>query len=253
MDKDVLAFSFLGGQSCSIDQLAVVLLSSLLPFASGSLGFSADEEHQYRYRATKAAEVLDSLSNTPDNWIPAALLRRADAIAVIPDMVKVTSGAEDTYGRGLLSERTTDGRWSAPAFITIAGGQFGQQLGATAKDLVLVISNKTALNSLLNGTGVKLGVDAGVLAGPIGQTEEPEGTKYSESAIFAYVRSNGVFSGIALNGELINIDQSSDERVYGRQISTDDILTRANLASNVSVFPFTEALNRVIPDKPTES
>ena len=225
-------------------QLTVLPLSFLLIFAN--------VEHQYRYRATKAAEVLQSLTYAPDNAIPITLLRRADAVAVIPGMVKGGVSAGDTYGQGLLSERLDDGRWSAPAFITIGGGSFGLQLGASPTDLVLVITNKTALNFLLNGTGVKLGVDAGVTAGPIGRTEDTEPTQSTKNAIFAYARSNGVFAGITLSGDVINIDQTADERVYGRQISTDDILTRANLATNVSIYPFTEILKRVISETPTE-
>ena len=233
-------------------QLAVVVLSAVLTFGSAFSVFSANAEHQYRDRSTKAAEVLESLTRTPDDRIPTTLLRRADAVAVIPGMVKGTSGSADTYGRGLLSEPLEDGRWSAPAFITIAGGSFGQKLGATATDVVLVITNKTALNALLNGTGVKLGIDAGVVAGPIGRTEEAGVAQNAPGAIFAYARSAGAFAGVALSGEVINIDQEADQRVYGRQIATADILTRSNLATNVSVYPFTEALKRVISDTPSE-
>jgi lipid-binding SYLF domain-containing protein len=234
-------------------RLPVIFFSIFFLCASAPVIVSGNAEHQYRERSTNAAAVLESLTRTPDDRIPASLLRRADAVAVIPDMVKGTFESGDTYGRGLISERLDDGRWSAPAFVTIAGGSFGQKLGDTATDLVLVITNKRAISSLLNGTGVKLGIDAGVLAGPLGRTEEAGVAQNAPNAIFAYAHSKGAFAGIALSGEVINIDQDADERVYGQQISTADILTRSNLASNVSVYPFVEALNRVISDTPTES
>ncbi len=136
---------------------------------------SGKVEHEYQQRATKAAEVLHSLTGSSDNRIPDTLLRRAEAIAVIPDMVKGAFGIGGTYGKGLVAERTKGGRWSAPAFISIGGGSFGLQLGVNSTDLVLVFTDKAALDSLGSGMSLKLGVNAGVTAGPIGREGEAAG------------------------------------------------------------------------------
>src|SRR5262249_42958619 len=129
-------------------------------------------EHEYNQRAIKAAEVLQSLTNVSDNKIPDKLLQRAEAIAVIPNMIKGAFGIGGRYGKGLVAKRTDNGRWGAPAFISIGGGSFGAQLGVNETDLVLVFTDKAGVDSLEKGMSLKLGVDAAVTAGPVGRSGE---------------------------------------------------------------------------------
>src|SRR4029077_11375022 len=98
-------------------------------------------------------------------------MEHAVAIAVIPHMVKGALGLGGTYGKGLVSHRGTDGRWSAPSFIEIGGGSAGLQLGVQATDAILVFTSNDAFKGLLYGK-VKLGGDAPVPAGPVGPKAE---------------------------------------------------------------------------------
>ena len=92
-------------------------------------------------RITKSTEVLEDLTTSADKRIPNALLERAEAIAVIPNMLKGAFGIGGRYGKGVISQRLPDGRWSAPAFIRIGGGSFGAQLGVSSTDLAERSSN----------------------------------------------------------------------------------------------------------------
>src|SRR5262245_24028285 len=92
---------------------------------------------EYYERSVKSAEVLDEVMGIKEKGIPSDLLEKAKAIAVIPHVVKGAFGIGGRYGKGLVSQRLPDGRWSAPAFIEIGGGSFGLQIGASATDLVL--------------------------------------------------------------------------------------------------------------------
>src|SRR5262252_5802264 len=83
-------------------------------------------------RAMKAANVLTEVMGIPDNGIPDELMEHAVAVAVIPHMVKGAFGIGGNFGKGLVSHRGTNGKWSAPAFIEIGGGSFGLQLGVQA-------------------------------------------------------------------------------------------------------------------------
>jgi lipid-binding SYLF domain-containing protein len=204
-------------------------------------------EHEYQSRAVKAAEVLQNLTQASDNRIPDTLLGRAEAIAVIPGMVKGAFGIGGTYGKGLVSERTADGRWGAPVFISIGGGSFGFQLGANATDLVLVFTDRAALNSLEKGMSIKLGVDAGVTAGPIGREGQAAVSQNVRGGIFAYSRSKGLFAGIALNGDVLDLDKTANRKVYGDNMDADSIMRSTEMASNVNVRPFVEALERTMP------
>src|SRR6185295_15063896 len=115
---------------------------------------------EYSDRASKAAEVLQDLTASADKKIPNELLERAEAIAVIPHMMKGAFGIGGRYGKGVVSQRLENGRWSAPAFVEIGGGSFGAQIGVSATDLVLVFTDRKALNVLEGGKDLKLGVDA---------------------------------------------------------------------------------------------
>jgi len=197
-------------------------------------------------RLEKSAAVLQDLTGAEDKRIPDALLERAQAVAVIPHMVKGAFGIGGRYGKGVVSERLPDGRWSSPAFIQIGGGSFGLQLGATATDLVLVFTYKKALNLLENGKDLKLGVDAGVVAGPIGREAEAGVNANLKTAIYAYSRSKGLFAGVALDGAVIDVDDSMNNKVYGPNVTATDILRgRAQITGD----PYTAALDRVVPKK----
>jgi lipid-binding SYLF domain-containing protein len=198
-------------------------------------------------RLEKAATVLQDLTGSEDKRIPDALMERAEAIAVVPHMVKGAFGIGGRYGKGVVSERLTNGRWSSPAFIQIGGGSFGLQLGATATDLVLVFTDHNALDLLSKGKDLKLGVDAGVVAGPVGREAEVGVNANLKTAIYAYSRAKGLFAGVALDGAVLDIDDSMNKNVYGSDVAVKDVLDgRVHMAG---ADPFTAALERIVPKK----
>lgn len=199
-------------------------------------------------RASKSAAILQDLTVSQDKKIPNELLERAQAIAVIPHVVKGAFGIGGRYGKGVVSQRMADGRWSAPAYIQIGGGSFGAQLGVEATDLVLVFTDRKALDLLEEGKDLKLGVDAGVTAGPIGRAAEAGVNAKLETAIYAYSRSKGLYAGVALDGAVLDIDNSMNEKVYGSSVNAKNVLN-GTVAANSTVRPFMDALDRVVPKK----
>jgi lipid-binding SYLF domain-containing protein len=199
-------------------------------------------------RITKAAAVLQDLTSSADNRIPNDLLERAEAIVVIPHMVKGALGIGGRYGKGMVSARTENGRWSPPAFIDIGGGSFGLQIGASATDLVLVFTDRKALDMLEKGKDMKLGVDAGIAAGPIGRQAEAGTSAKLQSAIYAYSRSKGLFAGVALDGAALYMDNDMNRKVYSDSVDPKQILS-GNVAMSSIVRPFMDELERVVPEK----
>src|SRR5262249_34493850 len=112
-------------------------------------------------RVTSAANILQDLTSMSDRPIPDEILQRADAIAVIPHMVKGALGIGGRYGKGVVSARAENGLWSAPAFVQIGGGSAGLQLGVEATDLVLIFTNPKSMELLETGNDLKLGANAG--------------------------------------------------------------------------------------------
>ena len=85
---------------------ALMLLAS--PFAVGA---QTNEEK----RVTDSSAVLETLVRTPDQGIPQHILDRAEAIVVIPSLVKGGFIIGAQHGRGIISVRDRDSnRWSSP-------------------------------------------------------------------------------------------------------------------------------------------
>src|SRR5262252_3029540 len=197
-------------------------------------------------RATDAANVLTQIMNIPENAIPDELMGRAYGIAVIPHVVKGAFGLGGQWGKGLMSQRREDGSWSPPAYVEIGGGSFGLQIGVQASDIVLVFTDESGLKGLLKGK-VKLGADASATAGPVGRKAEVGTDVLLRSGIFAYSRSKGLFAGISLDGSVISIDDDANRKVYGKDVTGEQILLGKEVSLSQTVAPFLETLAMVSP------
>jgi lipid-binding SYLF domain-containing protein len=222
--------------------LALALVMALGGFRIASAKESANDE---RERAVKAGEVLSEIMQIPEQGIPTDLMGRAEAVAVIPHVVKGAFGVGGEFGKGLVSERTANGRWSAPSYIKIAGGNVGLQLGLQATDLVLIFTDREGFQGLLDGK-VKLGADMGVSAGPVGRNAEVGTDVLLKSPVVAYSRSKGLFAGIALDGSVVSIDGDANRAVYGHEVPAKDILS-GEVHKNEIVMPFMRVLEQYAP------
>ena len=221
----------------------IVLLVSSLGLHAVSAKGTADD---YRDRAQNAASVLTEIMQIPEGGIPNDLMGRAHAVAVIPHVVKGAFGIGGEYGKGLVSTRLENGHWSTPAFIKIGGGSFGLQLGVEATDLVLIFTDREGFRGLLDGK-VKLGADAAVAAGPVGRDASASTDVLLKSPVLAYSRSKGLFAGISLDGAVVSINDSANKKVYGKEITAQDILYHGKARMNDIVSPFVQALEKYSP------
>src|SRR5262245_7433830 len=196
--------------------LAVVIAASM----GGRVSFAQNEEGE---RAAEAARVLKEIQQTEETTIPKQILEKARAIAVFPSTVKGAFIVGAQHGKGVISARM-DGKWSAPAFVTLTGGSLGLQIGGQATDIVLVVMNDRGMENLASNS-FKIGGDASVAAGPVGR-EAAAATDYKfEAEILSYSRSRGVFAGISLNGSTIRADRDANRHVYGSDFTTNQIVT----------------------------
>jgi lipid-binding SYLF domain-containing protein len=233
------------------NRFLIVLFSFVFLFTSADIqrlnAQDRDAEDQAD-RAREAATVLTEVMGIPEKGIPDALMERAQGIAVIPHVVKGALGIGGRYGKGLMSTRLDNGQWSAPTFVNISGGSFGLQIGVEASDLVLVFTDRKGVDAILKGK-VKLGADASVAAGPVGRRAEVGTDVLLRSGVFSYSRSKGLFAGLALDGAVIEIDDSANAKVYGKGVTTDEIL-RGSVKPNAVVMPFMDAVQKHTGAKP---
>ena len=195
-------------------------------------------------RVAEAANVLNEIMNIPESAIPDELMSRAHGLAVIPHVVKGAFGIGGQWGKGVMSQRNEDGSWSQPAFIEIAGGSFGLQIGVQASDIVLVFNDESGIKGLLKE---KLGADASVSAGPVGRKAEVGTDVFLRSGGFAYSRSKGLFAGISLDGSVISIDDDANRKVYGKDVTGEQILLGNGVRTNATVDTFMKTLEKISP------
>ena len=186
-----------------------------------------DQDKDLREAAENVRESLDVLAqinNVPEDGIPTYLLERAEAIVVIPSLVKggFIVGAE--HGTGLISVRNRAANsWSAPAFVKMTGGSIGWQIGAQSVDLVLLVMNKGGVDDLLSDK-FKLGGSASVTAGPVGRAASASTDAKMSAQILAYSRAKGLFAGVTLDGASIHADDGNNEAVYGANCDLKQIV-----------------------------
>lgn len=181
-----------------------LLLAAAPVFADGP------EEH----RAHDAVLVLDEIMRIPEDAIPQSMLDHAQAIAVIPDVIKAGLVLGARRGRGLISVRSADGTWSNPSYITLTGASIGFQVGLQSADVVLVFSTPRGVDSIVHGK-FTLGADVSVAAGPVGRNGEMSTDEKLKAEIYSYSRARGLFAGVALDGAVIAIDDRSNAAIYG--------------------------------------
>ena len=172
----------------------------------------------------ESIEVLNELTSTPDSAIPRSLLERAEAVVVIPSLMKGGFIVGAKHGKGVMSTRdATTRQWSAPAFVNMTGGSIGWQIGVEAVDLVLLVMNKQGVNDLL-ANKFTLGGSASVTAGPVGRTAQASTDAQVGAQILAYSRSQGLFAGAAFEGAKLHADDSDIEDFYGREYDVEEVV-----------------------------
>lgn len=167
-------------------------------------------------RLLTSTRVLTELMQMPEQNIPAWLLERAYAVAVVPDVIKVGLGIGGRRGKGVLVVRTSAGTWSNPVFINLTGGSFGFQVGVQSTDVVLVFTSRQSIEGIVGGK-VTLGADASVAAGPVGRQSSAATDIGFNAQVYSYSRASGLFAGVALDGSALTIDSRSNEAFYGKR------------------------------------
>ena len=167
-------------------------------------------------------EVVKAIKAIPEEGIPPVLLKNAQAMVIIPEVIKVGFVVGGRYGTGILTVRDEMGNWSNPVFVKIAGGSLGWQIGAESTDLILVFKTRKSVDGIFRGK-FTLGVDASVAAGPVGRSAEGATDLTLKSEILSYSRSRGLFAGVALNGAALMIDDDANGSYYG-SLDTKGIL-----------------------------
>jgi lipid-binding SYLF domain-containing protein len=213
--------------------LFVITLSGVLVAIPAALA-QADDKQEATQIVQKACMALDNFMS--DNHMGAFrnLLERAKAAVIAPSLLKgaFIIGASGGHAVGMVRDEHT-GRWSEPSFYTIGGASFGLQIGAESSEVILLAMTERGVNALMDNS-FKLGVDAGVAAGPVGIGAQAASSNLSAD-ILSFSRSKGLYGGISLDGAVVAMRKGLNDAYYGKTVSAKDIFVRHDVRNPQTV------------------
>ena len=223
--------------------MKTAILTTLLFALSGGL-LLADKATDERL--ANAAKAFDEIMSAPDKGIPGEVLSKAACVVVVPGMKKGGFIIGGSFGRGAISCRGAGkSGWGAPAMVELGGGSVGFQIGAEATDVVMLVMNRTGIESLLKSK-FTLGGEASVAGGPVGRSSSAETDAAMKSKILSYSRSRGAFAGVSLQGTTLHQDEDANKAVYGKELGSDDILN-GKVTAPAAAKPLTSILTKYSP------
>jgi lipid-binding SYLF domain-containing protein len=221
--------------------LAILTLSLFSTFAAAQKKTGSDLRDAVT-RVEKASGVMEDIMKIRDKSIPRDLLAKAKAVVVFPGTIKGAFILGGQGGKGIAVRRIGKG-WSAPAFLNMAGGSVGLQIGGAKTDYILLIMNDNGLRGLLEDK-FEIGGEGSVAAGPVGRTTAASTNATLDAGILTYSRSKGAFAGIALKGVVITSDKDLNTAVYektARQVLGDPAVLEADAPATLKKFGQTVA------------
>ena len=199
----------------------VSLLAGALLAAGLTLPAAAQSKAEEAQRTLDAARTtLSNFVSDPDmKWLKEHL-REAKGILIVPNQNKGGFIFAGSGGVGVLFTRDGKGGWNGPAFYRLGSVSVGFQIGGEHSEVILFVHSQKGADSFL-ASSVKLGGEASVAAGPVGQ-----GAQASTADILSFSRSKGAFVGASLEGTLVKPAQDLNDAFYGKEASPVDILVR---------------------------
>ena len=198
--------------------LSIVVAGALLPAA----GIGQTEQ---RVLVTEAKLTLANFVNDPDMKSLQANLGRARAVLIAPNVARAGFIVGGSGGRAVAIVRDVKtGKWTGPAFYTLATASVGFQAGIAVSEMVTLVMTDKGLNSLLSDS-FRMGGDLSIAVGPVGG-----GARSNLTAdLVSFSRSQGVYAGLNFDGTIVSTADEWNHIYYGKAASAADILVRMNV------------------------
>ena len=165
----------------------IVLLASSLSFTETARGASAEEIDVSVNVAMK--RFYKQVKGTKE------FVRGAKGLLIMPNVKKAAFIIGGEYGEGALRiGGKTEG------YYNIVSGSFGLQIGAQAKDIIIVFMTREALNGFRASEGWEAGVDGNIALITIGAGERVD-TRTIKDPIVGFVFDvKGLIADLSLKG-----------------------------------------------------
>jgi SH3 domain-containing YSC84-like protein 1 len=201
--------------------LIALFALALTPLLAATGARAQSDQQQVVDEAVGVVHSFHNPGNYTDNV--RALVRRARAILIVPNLVKAGFIFGAQGGQGVLLIHNRNGSWSYPAFYNLGAASFGLQAGIAVSKVVLIIMNDHALQLAITNAQLKLGAEAGLAIATIGAGAEGSVTS-AGADIYALSNSKGLFGGVAVQGGAIGPNQDWNNVYSGHPVSTEAIV-----------------------------
>lgn len=158
-------------------------------------------------------------------------------------------------GSGVVIARLPDGTWSGPSLFGHAGIGAGLMVGASKTNSVILLNTPEAVKTFSGKGQVKLGADVEVAAGPVGRHAGGAANVGANGVApsYAYSHSQGLYAGISIDGTVLIPRDNDNAKVYGRPVTTEDILTgRVEAPPSMILQDLYALLNKIYQDAKVE-
>jgi len=220
----------------------ITLLCAFVVIAFALPAHALDDKQETAQLVEKAHFTMKDFMDDASMDAFRDLLPRAKGVLIIPQLLKGAFVVGASGGSGVLLVRDENrGQWNGPAFYTLGGASIGFQIGGQASEVILLAMTDRGVNSFL-GSSFKLGVDAGVAAGPVG-IGASAATANLSADILSFARSKGLYGGISLDGAVVAVRDGLNEAYYAKAVSPTDIFIR-NIVSNPQAYRLIETVRQ---------
>ncbi|KDN46101.1 DUF500-domain-containing protein [Tilletiaria anomala UBC 951] len=156
--------------------------------------------------------------------VPAAVLHQARGVAIFT-VFRTGFGFSGAGGSGVVVSRLPNGSWSGPSGLLIHTAGVGYTIGLDVYDVVLVLRTEDAVKAFAHPR-VSVGADFAITAGPIGSAAQLDvGVTDKSKPVFSYVKSKGMYAGVAIEGTIILKRDDENRRFYNADVSATQILS----------------------------
>ena len=182
----------------------------------------AQSGHDQQVLVNKAAAVVSPMRHDPNFTYSGALLRRAKALMIVPELIKGGVIVGGQGGAAVLIVKRPDGSWSDPAFYSLGGGTLGLQIGVQQAQTVFFIMTDRALDQWIHDQ-VHFGGQDGIGVFNVGQENKQNALTSDNADVVAWVHAKGVYGGITVEGTSISFDRDATAKYYGHALSPEQV------------------------------
>jgi lipid-binding SYLF domain-containing protein len=217
--------------------LKILPVLFVVTFSFGNTATAADSPYEL---LKNSQVVLESFLKDPSYSGTRKRLDESRAVIIVPNFYRAGLLFGGAGGAGVMLARNPDGTWTNPAFINVGAASIGLQVGFSAAEMIIFVTNDRALVNIAN-SNLRVGGNASLAIATLGGEYSGSTGIGAENDYIAYSRAVGLYGSLSLEGASLEVRGDLTERYYGRPAGLESILVE-NKLSNPASLPIQQTL-----------